>query len=242
MDRSKAIFKVKKLMRLSKSTNENEAATALRQALALMRKYGLDEDDVSDDKRAIWKTRYGIRKKIHADLAVIVWIVQKAFNVVGVLGEYKIGQGGNWPTQCALVVFYGRGASAELARYAASCIQRTVDYDRMLYLRMRHPFVMTKERNRLGRAYSSVWLATVANKVQTLPVDRDMVAVAKARMEADTADAETVQVAMKDTSDMQFTDDLIEHAARAGGAFELRTPIDDNSVHGAIEHEEDDDA
>lgn len=244
-ERKRALEKVKKLMRLSKSSNENEAGIALRQAIALMRKYNLDEDDVTDDKRAVWKTRYGPRRKIHADLALIIWIVQKAFHVTCVLGEYKIGQGGKWPTQCALVVFYGRGASAELARYAAGCIQRVLDRDRMLYLKSHHPFAMHGERTRLGRTYARVWLSRVANKVHTMPVDHEMLAVAQARMDADIGAHEAVEVTARDINDpedYQFSDELLYHASRAGDAFELRTPINDTGVRGSIGHEEDDDA
>lgn len=46
MDRDQALSKIKKCLELAKSANETEAATALRQAQALMRKHGLDEQGV----------------------------------------------------------------------------------------------------------------------------------------------------------------------------------------------------
>ncbi len=46
MDKLKIIDKIHKCLRLSESGNPNEAAAALRQAQALMRKYEINEEDV----------------------------------------------------------------------------------------------------------------------------------------------------------------------------------------------------
>ena len=47
MDRNKALDKIKKCLRLATSANPNEAAAAMRQAQALMKKHGIGQDDVS---------------------------------------------------------------------------------------------------------------------------------------------------------------------------------------------------
>ena len=46
MDKQKIISKIQKCLRLAESGNPNEAASALRQAQGLMRKYGVREEDV----------------------------------------------------------------------------------------------------------------------------------------------------------------------------------------------------
>ena len=46
MDKHKIISKIQKCLRLAESGNPNEAALALRQAEALMRKYGVSEQDI----------------------------------------------------------------------------------------------------------------------------------------------------------------------------------------------------
>jgi len=46
MDHSKALDKIKKLLRLAASDNPHEAAAAMRQARALMEKYRLEESDI----------------------------------------------------------------------------------------------------------------------------------------------------------------------------------------------------
>lgn len=46
MDRDQALSKIKKCLELAKSANQTEAATALRQAQALMREHGLDEQGI----------------------------------------------------------------------------------------------------------------------------------------------------------------------------------------------------
>lgn len=44
MSRDEAILKIKKCLALSKSSNENEAATALRMAQSLMKEFQIDPD------------------------------------------------------------------------------------------------------------------------------------------------------------------------------------------------------
>ena len=46
MDKQTAIEKIRKCLALAKSANEHEAAAALRQAQALMRKYGVEDGDI----------------------------------------------------------------------------------------------------------------------------------------------------------------------------------------------------
>ena len=45
MNKKDVIEKIKKCLALSKSANQHEAATALRQAQSLMEKYNIDADD-----------------------------------------------------------------------------------------------------------------------------------------------------------------------------------------------------
>lgn len=49
MDRKTAISKIRKCLRLSKSTEPHEAAAALRQAQALMHEYGVDEHELDGE-------------------------------------------------------------------------------------------------------------------------------------------------------------------------------------------------
>lgn len=46
MNKEQALLKIEKCMRLGKSSNEHEAANAIKQAQALMRQFSLTEDDV----------------------------------------------------------------------------------------------------------------------------------------------------------------------------------------------------
>jgi hypothetical protein len=50
MDREAALRKLRACLRLASSSNPNEAATALRQAQAMMAAYGLSVDDVDKDE------------------------------------------------------------------------------------------------------------------------------------------------------------------------------------------------
>ena len=51
MNKEDVIKKIKKCLRLSASSNEHEAETALRQARALMEKYGIDDAEMAAQKK-----------------------------------------------------------------------------------------------------------------------------------------------------------------------------------------------
>uniref|UniRef100_UPI0009E92407 DUF2786 domain-containing protein n=1 Tax=Methylogaea oryzae TaxID=1295382 RepID=UPI0009E92407 len=62
MDKDKALAKIKKCLRLAASANANEAATAMRQAQALMEQYGIEHSDVLASEAAEAKAKAGATK------------------------------------------------------------------------------------------------------------------------------------------------------------------------------------
>lgn len=76
----RVIRKIKRCLALSKSANEHEAATAMRQAQALMREHRLSENDVhvSDVGEATSATSRAVRRPIWDQQ--LSFVVAKAFN------------------------------------------------------------------------------------------------------------------------------------------------------------------
>ena len=105
MDNKTVLEKIKKCLALSQSANEHEAAQALKQAQALMRKYELSEHDVELSK----VTEAGAERRVARSLSTWQWGV--GYLVADVFGCYFYKEG-------KVVRFYGLGNRAELAAYA----------------------------------------------------------------------------------------------------------------------------
>lgn len=120
MQRDELLRKIRACLRLSKSANENEAATALRHARALMEKHGigLAEALAGDVTEHEAKTaRRG--KDLHGSMAELIWLVGHAFRCQSV-----VSCGIGLP---ATVTFYGTGADPEVAAYAFDVLRRQMD-------------------------------------------------------------------------------------------------------------------
>lgn len=121
----KVLAKIKKCMALATSCNPNEAATALRQAHALMAKHGVSAHEVtmsdigeasaksctmSRDKPAHWETR-------------LAALVGKAFGCQLMVSRTKMVKGRGYVNEGAYI-FVGLKHQAEVASYTASVLIR----------------------------------------------------------------------------------------------------------------------
>lgn len=240
-EREAAIQKIKKLLRLSKSNNEHESAAAMRQANALMRKHGLDKDDVDDESsRARWKTTYGGIRNMHPTLAAIVQSVHRAFNTRDVLHEYVRGVGTKQPRVCVEVEFFGVGATAKLAAYAAQYMYAMLTRDRANHLRGmkkqqlkfdkdRGGFVYVytdisrKEHLKLSVSYDAHWIGAAWRQLQEIAPDHEASEKARQRVQEAYPGAGVAALRKLD----QLHDRSVVDAARsAGGAFRIHVPVE----------------
>lgn len=119
IDSAAIIAKIKKCLALSRSSNEHEAASALRQAQLLMREHGITDLDIehadiledvarsrASSKPATWECRV-------ASMIAIAFGCEMFFRgrISPHLGEWR---------------FVGFGPSAEIARYAFEVLMRQV--------------------------------------------------------------------------------------------------------------------
>lgn len=229
-ERDKAIDKIRKLLRLSKSSNEHEAAAAMRQAGKLMKQYNLDTDDVSDDIKCEWKTQYE-GNKLSGDLEYIVTCVNLVFCTVASLNHYKTT--GKWASWKQSIVFYGRGASAKLAVYGAECMVRQMNKDRALFVATTYPFATTHQKREAAKGFNRVWLHHAWENLKDIVPDQEAVDAARARREKSSSGR---QVQRRNEA-VHVSRDAAAAASAMGAAFRLAVPVgEDSAAPKAIGH------
>ena len=127
MDRETAIRKVLRCLRLASSANPHEAATALRQARAMMDEFGLTEADAyaSEVHEADAATRCRGAKPT-TSLMFLIAVVADGFRC-----EVVIDRERGWPGEGKTTVrFYGAGSDAEVAAYAFTVLRRQLEADK----------------------------------------------------------------------------------------------------------------
>ena len=128
MDKKKALEKIKKCLALAKSSNEHEAAQALKQAQALMREFEVSEQDVD------WLEVNEQCKPFTYDpstwQSLLVQMCGEAFGC-----RYYINK--SWSLKdkktSSKINFVGLGARAELAVYAFEVLSRQIREARSSY-------------------------------------------------------------------------------------------------------------
>lgn len=157
MDKKVAIEKIKKCLALSKSNEPNEAAAALRQASALMRKYGVSEVDLTlSDVKESASTAGRATATPPAWMAGLANIVAAAF---GVSVFYSVSFLA--PSQ---FVFVGVDPAHKIADYTFAVMRRQCTAARSNYYKS----TRGKRVNRVRRsdAYATGWVMSVQKQIQ----------------------------------------------------------------------------
>lgn len=140
MNRETAIEKVKKLLRLSKSSNEHEAAAAMRQAQALMRQHQIEEAEAAGaaaEMDPIEEVASDARrgKAVPVDLAHLASLVADTFGTYTFV--YVTRHSGCWRTEAR---FVGPAPRGELSAYAFDALRRQLEAAKRQHLRrVRNP-------------------------------------------------------------------------------------------------------
>ena len=152
MDKQAVLEKIKKCLALSKSANEHEAAQAMKQAQALMKKYEVDAVDVVLSEVSEQK----VDRKMAIKLANWQWSVANMIADVFGCQSYQLGD---------TMMFYGIGNRAEISAYAFDVVYRQISAGRRKFLktcRARKP----ANRTYLADQFCEGWLAGAWNKVK----------------------------------------------------------------------------
>lgn len=165
MDRDQAVEKIKKCLRLSKSSNEHEAAAALRQAQKLMREHGLSDTEVqlSDVQEAKTRARSAVTNRWEAVLAKVVadafgcdWfsIIRREFLPGAALRKVRD------------VVFIGMGSAPEIAAYSYEVLQRQLVRARAAHVAKQPASCKPITKTARGDEFALGWVCAVAQLVE----------------------------------------------------------------------------
>lgn len=157
MDKEKVLNRIKKCLALSKSANEHEAALALKQAQALMRKYSVNDEDIAllDIREHICTSK--------TDQNIPGWQVMLANVVASAFGcEWYLG--GTWRDR--RIHYYGIGNKAELAAYGYEVLLHQVKDARKEYIATALKRVrLAKNKTYRADEFCKGWILSVYEKV-----------------------------------------------------------------------------
>ncbi|WKD29564.1 DUF2786 domain-containing protein [Halomonas sp. KG2] len=157
---SKALDKIKKCLRLAKSSNANEAAAALRQAQKLMAIHGVTTDDVAMSDVSSHTAKAGAVKTPPAYITMLGAMVASAFGAETVYQQVYDGE--RWALN---VEFYGLNGAAEVAGYAFEVLGRQLKRDRTAFLATLNKRLKRNTKVRRGDLYAQAWINAVAKQV-----------------------------------------------------------------------------
>ncbi|WP_054285926.1 DUF2786 domain-containing protein [Gulbenkiania mobilis] len=160
MDKQTAIEKIRKCLALAKSANEHEAAAALRQAQALMRKYGVEDGDILMAEVSEARVRAGAKTKPVKWESMLSSAVAVAFGCRKVfVQEWKAGY---W-------TFIGCGPAAEIATYAYTVLMRQLRKARSDYQQTHCKRLVPASKTRRADLFCEAWVAAVRRQIEAFP-------------------------------------------------------------------------
>lgn len=155
-ERNTIIEKIKKCLELAKSSNEHEAATALRQAQKLMQAHGITDLDIEHADIQEEGARAGAAQKPARWECGLSGRVADAFGCRVYLSiDYPVGR---W-------VFVGAAPSGEVARYAFEVLFRQVKRTRAEYIKTTLKRCTTT-RTRRADLFCEGWVMTATQLVE----------------------------------------------------------------------------
>jgi len=155
-ERDKIIAKIKKCLALAKSSNEHEAAAALRQAQKLMQLHGIHDLDIANADMQEESTRAGARRTPARWECELAQRVARAFDCALVL--VNTGDCGRW-------TFVGAAPSGEIARYAFEVLFRQVKRARAGYIKTALKRCATATRTRRADLFCDGWVGAATAQV-----------------------------------------------------------------------------
>ncbi len=157
MDRLKIIDKIHKCLRLSESGNPNEAAAALRQAQALMRKYEINEEDVRTSEIQEASAHSGGYFNPPYWAVALSELIAQAFECRAYICRKE--------DERPVFRFIGVDYSATIAAYTFTVLYRQLRRSRRRYMDDLGIEDNNTERLRQGNVFAQAWLFRIAKTV-----------------------------------------------------------------------------
>lgn len=161
MNRKKVLEKILKCLRLAKSSNEHEAAAAMRQAQKLMAAHDLTEGDLLAAEVNEASARSGATRRPVMWETALARICADSFgcDVIFNLGLAASGIPGQYS-------FIGCGASAEVCQFAFVVLLRQLRRARATYIAANLARCKPRTRTRRADEFCMGWLYAVKSTVQ----------------------------------------------------------------------------
>lgn len=214
MEKQKIIDKIHKCLRLSKSGNPNEAAAALRQAQAMIRKYNISEQEVHcQDIREATANSGGYYTPPYWAVALSELIAQ-SFECRAYISRRQ--------EQRPVFRFMGVDYSAGVAAYTFTVLFRQLRRSRRQY--MNDLGLEDKaESRRQGNVFAQAWLFRIAKTVAEFSSDSRSEAAIDAYVKQQYGEPLDFE---RDPSDPESKDyDVILSGMRAANTVELLRPM-----------------
>ena len=177
IDKKRIMDKIIRCLALSKSSNEHEAATALRQAHAMMEKHGISKDDIelSDIKFKASNTRSAQRPPVYQ--IALANMIAKLFGCQNYMGN-GVGEKSHVRVMC----FVGLEMHSDIASYAYDSLFRQLKQARQAYIKTELKRVrLAKNKAARADAFCLGWVATVRGLVRKLvPLATNMLLIERA--------------------------------------------------------------
>ncbi|MFW6537711.1 DUF2786 domain-containing protein [Acinetobacter baumannii] len=153
--------KIKRCFELSKSSNENEAALAIKQMQALMQKHGFSEKHVLAADCVENAYEIGSKKKPPQ------WVLSLHSTIAQALDCSSMVR--HWYGQKNIkLIFIGVGSTPEIASYAFDVLYRKLKKNRAEYIDEYLWRYKRANKTKLADAYCTGWVQNVYSKVKNL--------------------------------------------------------------------------
>lgn len=229
-DHEKILSKIKKCLALSASSNEHEAAAALRQARKLMEEHNISELDVEASAAAESSAKAGAKKTPSN------WETMLASKIASAFG-CQIVFGYDWRRDCGLWKFIGCGTAPEIAQYAYAVLYRQAVKARTAHIHDRLKRCKTATKTQRADLFSQGWVQAVTGKISAY-AGTDQQAAAIAAFKATCYPSLTTMNSRDRNADRNLKDheygDLL-HGHAAGKNAELNRGVGANAAPLALE-------
>lgn len=156
--------KIKKCLRLAESSNEHEAAAAIRQAQALMARHGLNQADIAISDIRESNTKAGAVSR------PAQWEQALCCSVAGAFGckviHSREGKAAHW-------VFIGRDANPDIASHAFAQLYRQIKRARKAFIETQCDHLKSQTKTRRADIFCQGWLSAVSKQIAQHAGERD---------------------------------------------------------------------
>lgn len=159
--KDRIVDKIRKCMALSASSNEAEAAAALRQARALMDKYGINADDVLASEAGLAQARAGAASRPANWEAALAGQVGLVFGCKVLFSRPAWGRLSSWS-------FIGTGANHDVATYCFDVLFRQVKKARAEHIKTALRRCKATTKTRRADLFCEGWVQTAIGKLDAM--------------------------------------------------------------------------